>query len=64
MKKAKDYYKACMNMTVTDERGTEPMLKVRFPSDVRHEKTNLKVFVGVTPKEGWAHVAAPFLLMV
>ena len=32
MKKAKDYYKACMNMTVTDERGTEPMLKVRFPS--------------------------------
>ncbi len=33
-------------------------------SDVRHEKTDLKVFVGVIPKEGWARVAAPILLLV
>ncbi len=27
--------------------------------DARHEKTDLKVFVVVIPKEGWALVAAP-----
>ena len=26
--------------------------------DMRHEKTDLKVFVVVLPKEGWARVAA------
>ncbi len=31
---------------------------------VCHEKTDLKVFVGVIPKEGWMHVAAPILLWV
>ncbi len=33
-------------------------------SDTRHEKTDLKFFVVVIPKEGWAHVAAPILLLV
>ncbi len=32
--------------------------------DVHHEKTDLKVFVVVIPKEGWARVAAPILLLV
>ena len=32
--------------------------------DARHEKTDLKVFVVVIPKEGWARVAAPILLLV
>ncbi len=32
--------------------------------EVCHEKTDLKVFVGVIPKEGWARVAAPILLLV
>ncbi len=27
-------------------------------NDVRHKKTDLKVFVVVIPKEGWARVAA------
>ncbi len=31
--------------------------------DVRHEKTDHKVFVVVMPKEGWAHVATPILLL-
>ncbi len=31
---------------------------------VRHEKTDLKVFVVVIPKEGWARVAMPILLLV
>ncbi len=30
--------------------------------DEHHEKTDLKVFVVVIPKEGWARVAAPILL--
>ncbi len=32
--------------------------------EVRHEKTDLKVFVVVIPKEGWTRVAAPILLLV
>ncbi len=32
--------------------------------DVRHEKTDLKVFVVVIPKEGWARMAASILLLV
>ncbi len=32
--------------------------------DARHKKTDLKVFVVAIPKEGWAHVAAPILLLV
>ena len=32
-------------------------------NDVRHEKTDLKVFVIIIPKEGWARVAAPILLV-
>ncbi len=32
--------------------------------EARHEKTDLKVFVVVIPKEGWAHMAAPILLLV
>ncbi len=32
--------------------------------DGRHEKTALKVFVVAIPKEGWARVAAPILLLV
>ncbi len=36
-----------------------------YPScDARHEKTDLKVFVVVIPKEGWARVAAPILFLV
>ncbi len=30
-------------------------------NEVRHEKTDLKVFVVVIPKEGWARVAMPIL---
>ena len=33
-------------------------------ADVCHEKTDLKAFVVVIPKEGWPPVAAPFLLLV
>ena len=33
-------------------------------NDAHHEKTDLKIFVVVIPKEGWAHVAAPTLLLV
>ncbi len=33
-------------------------------SDLRHEKTDLKVFVVVIPKEGWARVATPVPLLV
>ncbi len=32
--------------------------------DAQHEKTDFKVYVVVVPKEGWAHVAAPILLLV
>ncbi len=32
--------------------------------NARHKKTDLTVFVVVIPKEGWAHVAAPILLLV
>ncbi len=35
-----------------------------IPCDACHEKTDLKVFVVVIPKEGWAHMAAPILLLV
>ena len=31
--------------------------------DMRHEKTEFKVFVVVIPQEGWARVAAPILLL-
>ena len=31
--------------------------------DTRHEKTDLKVFVLVIPKEGWVRMAAPILLL-
>ena len=31
--------------------------------DARHEKTDLKVFVVVISKEGWARVAVPILLL-
>ena len=31
---------------------------------MHHEKTDLKVFVVVIPKEGWARVATPILLLV
>ncbi len=32
-------------------------------TDAHHEKTDLKVFVVVIPKERWAHVAAPMSMM-
>ncbi len=32
--------------------------------DAHHEKIDLKVFVVVIPKEGWARMAAPILLLV
>ncbi len=32
-------------------------LGIHFNNDTRHEKTDLKVFVGVIPKEGWVRVA-------
>ncbi len=32
--------------------------------DMRHGKTDLKVFIVVIPKEGWPRVAAPILLFV
>ncbi len=34
------------------------------PTHACHEKTDLKVFVVVIPKEGWARVARPILLLV
>ncbi len=34
-----------------------------FMHEARHEKTDLKVFVVVMPKQGWAHVPAPILLL-
>ncbi len=41
----------------------KPLLHHRH-DDTRHEKTDLKVFVIVIPKEGWACVALPILLLV
>ncbi len=35
-----------------------------FTDDMRHEKTDLKVFVVVIPKEGWARPCAPIHLLV
>ncbi len=52
---------------------TSPMVKVidqRLRAGVEgihdacHEKIDLKVFVVVIRKEGWAHVAVPILLLV
>ncbi len=37
---------------------------VLLTGDMCHEKTDLKVFVVVIPKEGWVRVAAPILLLV
>ncbi len=37
---------------------------INSQNDACHEKTDLKVFVVVIPKEGWARVAAPILLLV
>ncbi len=34
-----------------------------LPNDVCHKKTDLKVFVVVIPKEGWARMAVPTLLL-
>ncbi len=39
-------------------------MKLITTSDVCHERTDLKVFVVVIPKEGWARMAAPILLLV
>ncbi len=41
-----------------------PEGKGAYTFDVCHEKTDLKVFVVVIPKEGWARMAAPILLLV
>ncbi len=40
--------------------------KATFSStyDAFHEKTDLKILVVVIPKEGWARVPAPVLLLV
>ena len=35
-----------------------------FKSEICHEETDLKVFVVVIQKEGWASVAMPILLLV
>ncbi len=34
------------------------------PLDARYEKSDLKVFVVVIPKEGWTRPRAPILLLV
>ncbi len=55
------------NMIIILSRATShgaPMYGGVRTWDVRHEKTDLKVFVVVIPKEGWARVAAPILLLV
>ena len=36
----------------------------RYLTDAHYKKTDLKVFIVVIPKEGWARVAAPILLLV
>ena len=33
--------------------------RINSTLDLRHDKTDLKVFVAVIPEEGWTHVAAP-----
>ncbi len=38
------------------------VLRERVTYDARHEKIDLKIFVVVIPKEGWARMAAPILL--
>ncbi len=43
---------------------TRGCLNVSKLSDTCHEKTDLKVFVVVIPKEGWAREVAPILLWV
>ncbi len=40
------------------------MYSIGRTNDPRHEKTDIKVFVVVIPKEGWARMAAPILLLV
>ncbi len=49
--------------TTNEECGTS-ILYLAFTNDAHHEKTDLKVFVVVIPKEGWTRMAAPILLLV
>ena len=63
-------FTACKSELATRLAGSitssEPvhMLAEIFKLDVHHEKTDLKVFVVVIPKEGWARMAASILLLV
>ncbi len=47
-----------------DDVTIQPLHGGIMTKDACHEKTDLKVFVVVIPKEGWARVAAPILLLV
>ena len=47
---------------IADTSGNNPQIARKF--DERHKKTDLKIFVIVIPKGGWARVAAPILLLV
>ena len=39
-----------------------PVLNITY--DAPHEKTDLKIFFVVIPKEGWAGMTTPILLLV
>ena len=49
-------------MTILKLQSPAVLLKAQY--DTHHQKIDLKVFVVVIPKEGWALVAAPILLLI
>ncbi len=65
IKEIKAYLKSCHFIFNTEKKLVsfqDPDEVIKY--DVRHEKTDLRVFIGVIPKEGWARVAALILLRI
>ncbi len=55
--------KQVLENKTSDESEERDYQCMQCVSDVRHEKTYLKFFVVVIPKEGWARVSVPILLL-
>ncbi len=62
--KARDPQVKSTSVSHCDGMHTGTSVTIHTLHDARHEKTDLKVFVVVIPKEGWARMAAPILLLV
>ena len=58
----KVYQLNCLSLSQTCHRKW--FMKLEKTYDMHHKKTDLKGFGVVIPIEGWAHVAAPILLLV